>query len=187
MSRTMMSVFGQPSRPVDTRAAPPPVATPEKSTTAPELETHRTGASERAVTRLGKTLVLKGDLWVGDEVLLLGSVEGTFECGDSLTVGIGGTVVGDVRGRIVTVKGTVNGNIRGAESVVVAVGATVNGDIAAPRVTIVEGAQFNGAVKTSGPSGALGEIGSVDDQNGVTLTNKGVERLLGLLSAPSKD
>jgi cytoskeletal protein CcmA (bactofilin family) len=49
------------------------------------------------------------------------------------------------------VKGTVEGDIIASESVTIAPTANVTGDIIAPRVCIVEGAQFNGAVEMPEP------------------------------------
>jgi cytoskeletal protein CcmA (bactofilin family) len=179
----MMSVFAQQPRPIETRAVPAPPLTPEK-TTAEAPDNRTSAAEERVVTKLGKTLNLKGDLWVGEDVLLLGTVEGTFECSEALTVGAGSSVVGDVRARTITIKGTVTGDIRGTESVVVFPGGVVNGDLLAPRVTIIEGAQINGSVKTGGTTTeAPKDVTPAGDHNGVVLNNAAVEKLLGLLGS----
>jgi cytoskeletal protein CcmA (bactofilin family) len=96
---------------------------------------------------LGKTLHLKGELAADEDLVLLGRIEGSIRHTESLTVGVGGVVIGDVRGRVVTIKGTVKGDIEASEAIVIALSAVVTGDIMAPRVSIVEGAQVNGAVR----------------------------------------
>ncbi len=187
MARTMMSVFSPHSREAETHGGPSQPVTPDESAVASDPVNRKTTAAARVVTKLGKTLALEGDFWVDEEVTLYGSIEGTFECGDSLTVGVGGSVVGDVKGRAVTIRGTVRGNVRGTESVVVMPGATVTGDITAPRVTVIEGAQIAGALKTeAATTEAPGDIASADSHNGAGLSEAAVERLLELLKAPRK-
>ena len=102
--------------------------------------------AKQQVTTLGKTLFFKGTLFADEDMVLLGRVEGAIEHTGNLTVGVGGVVAGDVVARTVTIKGTVEGDIEASESVLVALGAVVKGDIKAPRISIVEGAEFNGAI-----------------------------------------
>ncbi|HEY6923978.1 MAG TPA: polymer-forming cytoskeletal protein [Steroidobacteraceae bacterium] len=191
MASSLMSVFGSPRSP-QPRASSAPVVTPDKApagenTAAPDPEDPTPAPVTRVTTKLGKTLVFRGDLSVEEDVVLLGSVEGTFECGDSLTVGVGGTVVGDVLGRVVTVKGTVRGNIRGTESVVIVPGAVVVGDVAAPRVTVVEGARLNGTVKMIAVESAAARAEApVVDPSELELSHEAVEKLLGLMSSRRK-
>jgi cytoskeletal protein CcmA (bactofilin family) len=141
MSRTLQSVFAA-YRSSDAKASPS--ATTAESTDSPGAANPR--ANSRPVIVLGKTLFLKGELSSDEDLLLLGRVEGSITHTQSLTVGIGGVIVGDLQARTVIVKGTVDGDIEATHSVVVSAHAVVNGDIKAPRVSILEGAQFNGAV-----------------------------------------
>jgi cytoskeletal protein CcmA (bactofilin family) len=101
---------------------------------------------------LGKSLHLKGELAADEDLVLLGRIEGSILHSESLTVGVGGVVIGDVRGRVVTVKGTVKGDIEASEAIVIALSAVVTGDLLAPRISIVEGAQVNGAVRMAAVS-----------------------------------
>jgi cytoskeletal protein CcmA (bactofilin family) len=187
MARTMLSVFASHSPAAETHAAPSQAPPLDEHAVASDSVKQETSTTVCVITKLGKTLALEGDFWVDEAVVLLGSVEGTFECGDSLTVGVGGSVVGDVNGRTVTIRGTVRGNVRGTESVVVMPGAMVTGDITAPRVTVIEGAQIAGALKTEAATTAPpSDIASADGQVGGALNEAAVERLLELLKAPRK-
>jgi len=142
-------------------------------------------SSPRAAIKLGKTLVFRGELSVGEDVLLLGRVEGSFAHSESLTVGVGGVVIGDITGRTLIVKGTIEGDIEASESVVIMPGAVVAGDIVAPRINIIEGAQFNGSVKMTSPV-------VEQPKNNVKLTAEGglteeaVDQLLSLLNERKK-
>ena len=104
-------------------------------------------STERSVMILGKTIAFKGELWAEEDVILLGRVEGKITHSASITVGMGGTVIGDICARFVTIKGTVEGDIEATESVMVTPTGCVFGDIAAPRVGVVEGARFTGSVR----------------------------------------
>jgi len=95
---------------------------------------------------LGKTLVFKGELWADEDLVLQGRVEGSIRHEQSLTVGPDGVVIGDVRARTILVEGTVDGDLHGSASVTIAATAKVRGNIVAPRVGIMEGANFNGAI-----------------------------------------
>ncbi len=99
---------------------------------------------------LGKTLVFKGELSADEDLILQGRVEGSIHHTQSLTVGVDGVVIGDTHARSIVVEGTVEGDLRASASVLILATAKVRGNIAAPRVGIMEGANFNGSVDMSG-------------------------------------
>ncbi len=147
MARNIMSVFNQRSRPEDLFEMSPLPAPPAPAPMEMRMPGEVNEATPRGAIKLGKTLVFKGELSVAEDVLLLGRVEGSFTHTESLTIGVGGVVVGDVSGRTLIVKGTIEGDIDCTESVVLMPGSAVTGAITSPRVNIIEGAQFNGGVK----------------------------------------
>ena len=102
--------------------------------------------ASKKVSVLGKTLVFKGELSADEDIILQGRVEGSIHHTQSVTVGIDGVVIGDTHARSIVVEGTVEGDLRGVVSVLILATATVRGNIAAPRVGIMEGANFNGSV-----------------------------------------
>lgn len=105
------------------------------------------GARSRVVMTLGKTLVFKGEMSASEDIVLMGRLEGSLTEGESVTVAVGGVVVGDLRARQITIKGAVLGDIEASESIVIDSTAEMTGDLAAPRVSIIEGARFNGKVE----------------------------------------
>ena len=107
------------------------------------------------VSVLGKTLVFKGELSADEDIILQGRVEGSIHHTQSVTVGIDGVVIGDTHARVIVVEGTVEGDLRGVVSVLIAATATVRGNISAPRVGIMEGANFNGSVDMHSTVGAV--------------------------------
>lgn len=112
-------------------------------------------ASER-LSVLGPTLQFTGELSADEDLVIQGRVDGTILHSQRLTVGPGGAVKATVRARAVVVEGTVDGDVHATKSVVVKETATVRGNIAAPSVSILEGAHFNGAVNMDSRDGARG-------------------------------
>lgn len=143
MAKKLMSVFGggNPEQQAQQPAAAVEAEGGESSSGAQNT------ANRLPVMVLGKTLTFKGELSAEEDMMLLGRVEGSIRHTSSLTVGIGGVVVGNIHARVLVIKGNVEGDVEATESVTIAPTAEVTGDIVAPSVCIVEGAQFNGAVE----------------------------------------
>jgi cytoskeletal protein CcmA (bactofilin family) len=192
-----MSVFNnQPDRtpppPLpERRSAPPfsspPSAPPSFSTSAPSAPQQpapaATADASKKVSVLGKTLVFKGELSADEDIILQGRVEGSIHHTQSVTVGIDGVVIGDTHARSIVVEGTVEGDLRGVVSVLIASTATVRGNIAAPRVGIMEGANFNGSVDMNNPVAAVRSEGSARTDAASSadtgLTDRSVDKILG--------
>ena len=180
-----MSVFGQQTKTPEQVASPVAASNDKPAPLGPADQ--KPAVSGQPAIRLGKTLVFKGDLSATEELLLLGTVEGSLECTESLTIGVGGRVVGDIRGRNITIKGTVLGDISASDSVVLILGAVVTGEVAAPRITVVEGAELNGIVRmTKAAEEVSMDAPPVDSQSDTPLSSKAVEQLLGVLNQRMK-
>ena len=95
---------------------------------------------------LGPTLKFKGKLTAKEDLLIQGRVEGTIKHSSSLTIGEGGHVKADVTAEYIAVEGRVEGDLKGGKSVKVRESAKINGNIFSPKVSLVEGATFNGQV-----------------------------------------
>jgi cytoskeletal protein CcmA (bactofilin family) len=122
----------------------PPGGAPQAQAQAPAAAAAQDASKKVSV--LGKTLVFKGELSADEDIILQGRVEGSIHHTQSVTVGIDGVVIGDTHARSIVVEGTVEGDLRGVVSVLIAATAKVRGNISAPRVGIMEGANFNGSV-----------------------------------------
>ena len=167
--------FSTPTASFSTSAtpAPQPAAAPSANVDA-----------SKKVSVLGKTLVFKGELAADEDIILQGRVEGSIHHTQSVTIGVDGVVIGDTHARSIVVEGTVEGDLRGVVSVLIASTATVRGNIAAPRVGIMEGANFNGSVDMSSPVAAVrGSEGSSRSDTAASsdtgLTERSVDKILG--------
>jgi len=104
-------------------------------------------AASENMSVIGPTLVIKGELESGEDLLIEGRVEGTIKhTSEKLLIGQRGGVKADVRARNIVVEGEVEGDIYGSESVCIKETARVRGNIFTPKVSITEGAHFKGSI-----------------------------------------
>jgi cytoskeletal protein CcmA (bactofilin family) len=98
-------------------------------------------------TRIGKSIVIKGELSCGEDLYIDGQVEGVIDPkGNRLTVGPNGSVKADVSACAVVVQGKLEGNIHASDRVDLKQSAIVLGHIATQRISIEEGAHLKGSV-----------------------------------------
>lgn len=96
---------------------------------------------------MGPSLAFKGELVAGEDLLILGRVEGSIRhTAQNLTIGPEGSVKANIRARAVVVQGTVQGDVYASEVVTVESTAKVRGNIFAPRIGLHEGATFKGSI-----------------------------------------
>lgn len=107
---------------------------------------------------LGPTLKFKGELNADEDLLIQGQVEGTINHSSSLTIGETGHVKADVSAEYIVVEGRVQGDLKGSKCVKVRESAKINGNIVSPKISLVEGAEFNGKIDMdSDPAAVTGE------------------------------
>jgi cytoskeletal protein CcmA (bactofilin family) len=94
----------------------------------------------------GATLRFKGELRADEDFTLQGRIEGSIHHTQNLTIGTDGVVKGDSRARNIIVDGTVDGDLYALEAISIRPTAKVQGNLMAPRVSIADGASFNGKV-----------------------------------------
>ena len=103
-------------------------------------------ASE-GITRIGKKVVLQGEVKGGEDLVIDGQVDGTIELPQHvLTVGPTGRVKAELSAKSVAVLGKVSGSIRASELVRIDETGSVEGAVSAPRLVMVDGAQLQGRV-----------------------------------------
>jgi cytoskeletal protein CcmA (bactofilin family) len=95
---------------------------------------------------LGPTLRFKGELHADEELLIRGRIEGTITHSQRITVCGEGVVKASIRAQTIVVEGTVEGDLTAEKAIQIKDTARLKGNVAAPSVSIVEGANFNGGV-----------------------------------------
>jgi cytoskeletal protein CcmA (bactofilin family) len=100
--------------------------------------------------RLGKSVVISGEVKGSEDLTIDGRVEGTISLSDSrLTIGATATVNADLTAKDVVIHGRVHGNVVATGRVELRAGATMEGDIQAMRLAIEDNAVFRGKVDLS--------------------------------------
>jgi cytoskeletal protein CcmA (bactofilin family) len=97
-------------------------------------------------TIIGESILINGNLNGEEDLTVLGRVEGTINLTKTLNIEESGIVKANISVRNAIVSGVVVGNITATDSVEITEVGRMVGDIKAPRVIIVDGARYRGAV-----------------------------------------
>jgi cytoskeletal protein CcmA (bactofilin family) len=104
---------------------------------------------------IGPTVVIKGELRAEENLMVMGRIEGFIDHSKTVTIHAQGTVAAEVKAQEVLVEGTVDGNVYGTKRVQIAETGNVNGNVFAPRVGVLEGASFKGAIDMDSDAEAI--------------------------------
>lgn len=104
-------------------------------------------AQENAPARIGKSVVVCGEVKGGEDLIVDGRVEGTITLTESrLTIGPTANVQADLFAKDVLVMGQVHGNVVASGRVELRAGCSMEGDIRALRLAVEDNAGFRGKV-----------------------------------------
>jgi cytoskeletal protein CcmA (bactofilin family) len=105
---------------------------------------------------LGPTVVVKGEVHSGEDLLVEGRIEGPVSCEHvALTLAATASVAGRIIARDITVLGRVEGQLIATDVVDVRAEAVVTGQVNAARFILNEGARFDGRVEPQHLDAAL--------------------------------
>jgi cytoskeletal protein CcmA (bactofilin family) len=117
-------------------------------------------AVENGPARIGKSVVICGEIKGSEDLIVDGRVEGTVNLSESrLTVGPTAEVSADLSAKDVLILGHVQGNVVASGRVELRAGCVMEGDIKALRLAVEDNAVFRGKVDltqgtSKGPDGA---------------------------------
>ena len=104
-------------------------------------------AVELTPARLGKTVVIRGEVKGSEDLVIDGHVEGAISLAENrLTIGPNADVLADLSARDVLIQGRLKGNIVATGRVELRAGSAVEGDVRAFRLAIEDNAVFRGKV-----------------------------------------
>lgn len=104
-------------------------------------------AVENGAARIGRSVVIRGEVKGSEDLYVDGRIEGTISLSESkLTVGPNAVLAADLTAREVVVQGQVQGNIVAGGRVELRSGCEVIGDVRAMRLAIEDNAIFRGKV-----------------------------------------
>jgi cytoskeletal protein CcmA (bactofilin family) len=121
---------------------------------------------ENNAARIGKSVVICGEVKGSEDLIVDGRIEGTINLAESrLTIGPNASVAADLAARDVLILGHVQGNVVASGRVELRAGCAVEGDIRALRLAIEDNAVFRGKVDLT-QGAAKGSDGAVVTQSG---------------------
>jgi cytoskeletal protein CcmA (bactofilin family) len=127
-------------------------------------------AVENTPARIGKSVVIRGEVKGSEDLFVDGRVEGTITLSESrLTIGPNAVLAADLTAKDVLIQGQVQGNIVATGRVELRAGCAVTGDVRALRLAIEDNAIFRGKVDlTQGPAAAAKAAESAQPQESGT-------------------
>jgi cytoskeletal protein CcmA (bactofilin family) len=135
------------TRPVSGPPAPSELAKegiPMSTLPGRTTETHHESARTAV---LGKSVIVKGQIFSREDLTIDGEVEGTVELQEHrLTIGPNGKVRASVKARELVVLGTIHGNVETTDKIDIRKEAKLVGDIRTARIVIEDGAYFKGNI-----------------------------------------
>jgi len=138
-----MGLFGKKDTDDRPSAAPTPAApkvAPKSSPKDNALDT----------TYFGKNLKIKGTVSGEGSLIILGSFEGEFDLKGHLKVAQGARIRGNIKATDISVNGNIEGTVSASEKVHLENTARIKGGITTPRISVLEGALFDGEIRMTG-------------------------------------
>jgi cytoskeletal protein CcmA (bactofilin family) len=123
---------------------------------------------ENVPARIGKTVMIRGEVKGSEDLIVDGRIEGTVSLLESrLTIGPDATVAANLSARDILVLGRVQGNLVASGRVELRAGSSVEGDIQALRLSVEDNAIFSGKVDltqgvSKGPDGGDASLAGGD-------------------------
>jgi cytoskeletal protein CcmA (bactofilin family) len=104
-------------------------------------------ATENGLARIGKSVVIRGEVTGSEDLIIDGLVEGTVTLTESrLTIGATAKVSADLTAKDVLIMGHLQGNIVATGRVELRAGSVMEGDVQAHRLAVEDNAVFRGKV-----------------------------------------
>jgi cytoskeletal protein CcmA (bactofilin family) len=123
---------------------------------------------ENSPARIGKTVVIRGEVKGSEDLIVDGRVEGTVSLSENrLTIGPNANVAADLSAKDVLILGQVQGNVVASGRVELRSGCVVEGDIRALRLAVEDNAIFRGKVDLTQSISKAPDAGSVPKAGGI--------------------
>lgn len=99
-------------------------------------------------SRLGPSLLLKGEITGNEDLMIDGTMEGIVRLNESkLMIGPAANVKADITAGEVVVRGNLKGNILARGRIEIRSDGSITGDVTTPQVFIEDGAFFKGSIE----------------------------------------
>jgi cytoskeletal protein CcmA (bactofilin family) len=102
-----------------------------------------------AMSLIGRTISIKGEVMSQEPLTIAGHVDGSVEAaGYVLTIAEGGRATATLLADTIVVGGAVEGSLCANDKIVVSETAVIEGDLTAPGIRVADGAQVQGRIDT---------------------------------------
>jgi cytoskeletal protein CcmA (bactofilin family) len=114
-----------------------------------KAERPRAALSQNETSYFGKNLKIKGRVSGNGDIIILGGLDGEFDLRGRVKVAQSAKIKGEVKADVISVNGSVRGSLVAKERIHLDQTARIEGQINTPRLSISEGASFDGEIKMS--------------------------------------
>ena len=111
---------------------------------------NQTASSQNETTYFGKNLMIKGKVSGNGNVIILGGLDGEFNLRGRVKIAQPAKIKGEVKADVISVNGNVKGKLSALQRLHLDQTARIEGQITTPKLSIAEGASFNGEITMSG-------------------------------------
>ena len=111
-----------------------------------KAERPQVNVSQNETSYFGKNLMIKGRVSGNGNVIILGGLDGEFDLRGRVKVAQSAKIKGEVKADVISVNGSVQGSLAAKERIHLDQTARIEGQIITPRLSISEGASFDGEV-----------------------------------------
>ena len=105
------------------------------------------GRSDHETAFFGNKLAVKGRVSGNGNLVIMGTLTGEFDLNGELVIAPSAVVNAEIKAHTLTVSGNVTGNLTAREKISLEKSAVVSGRMTTQRLSMAEGAAFNGEVE----------------------------------------
>ena len=114
----------------------------------PESDGPHIASASGEQSRIGATLIIKGEITSSECLYIDGRIEGTLNCGDNrVTVASNGSVAANITAAEVVILGSVQGNVQCSDRLDIRSDGSLTGDVITKRISVEDRAILKGSVQ----------------------------------------
>jgi cytoskeletal protein CcmA (bactofilin family) len=118
--------------------------------------------TQNETSYFGKNLMIKGRISGNGDVIILGGLDGEFNLRGRVKIAQPAKIKGEVKADVISVNGNVQGKLTAQQRLHLDQTARIEGQIITPKLSITEGASFNGEITMSGSATKASKPAAVD-------------------------